>query len=75
LDDVYGTDAVAQFSSVAVGMFQPNTVESLHRKLMQVLKGREGEVGEFWVNWDFEGMDFSEVEVLGEEGAGELPYV
>lgn len=75
LDDVYGSDAIAQYSSLVVGLFQPQTVETILQKTLTILKGREGESGEFQVNWDFAQMDFSEYVPKTKEEGQELHYV
>ncbi len=60
LDDIGYTDAIAQVSSIVVGMFEEQSVETIMRRLMSLLKGRGGEVGSWVTNWDFYNMDFSE---------------
>lgn len=67
LEDIAGADAIGQNSSLVMGLLQEETVESLHRKYMSILKGRSGESGGFWMNWDFKGVDFSEVDVEAEK--------
>ncbi len=59
-DDVYGSDVIFMVSSILLGIFQAETPETVHRKLVQIQKGRGGEKGEFFTNWDFKTMDFSE---------------
>ncbi|MCO5157896.1 MAG: DnaB helicase C-terminal domain-containing protein [Aquamicrobium sp.] len=61
LEDIGYSDAIAQVSSVALGVFQDESVETLLQRVIDILKGRNGEVGKFTTNWDFIGMDFSEV--------------
>lgn len=61
LDDIGYTDAIGQVSSVVLGMFQEETVDAVVNRKIEILKGRNGEVGGFQVNWDWEHMDFSEV--------------
>lgn len=61
MEDIYGSDAIAQLSSVILGLFQfENDVEAMYRRKIEILKGRSGETGEFTVNWNFAKMDFSE---------------
>lgn len=62
MEDIYGSDAIAQISSVILGLFQfEDDVEALNKRRVQILKGRSGETGEFTINWDFSSkMDFSE---------------
>lgn len=61
VEDIYGSDAIGQLSSVALGLFEPETLETQMRRKVEVLKGRNGESGEFLINWDFRGMNFDEV--------------
>jgi replicative DNA helicase len=60
LDDIGYTDAIAQVSSIVIGMFEEQSIETIMRRLMALLKGRNGEVGSWITNWDFKTMDFSE---------------
>jgi replicative DNA helicase len=68
LDDIYGSDVIGQVSSVVLGVFDDPSVESLVRKRITLLKGRNGEVGSFEINWDFLNMDFSEVTEIKNDG-------
>jgi replicative DNA helicase len=63
MEDVTGSDAMAQLSTVMFGLFQSETdIEALNTRIVKMLKGRNGESGEFKINWDFSSkMDFSEV--------------
>jgi hypothetical protein len=62
LHDIAGAgQAIAELSSIALGMFQDDTPETIHRRRISILKGRYGERGQFFVNWDFGKMDFGEV--------------
>lgn len=62
LEDIYGSDAIAQLSSVVLGLFQPDdSIEAQKQRVVTVLKGRHGETGSFSVNWDFHNMDFSQI--------------
>ena len=68
LEDIFGADAVAQTSSIVLGLFEGGTVNSMKTRKVRVLKGREGQTGDFYVKWEFDGnpkvgqppMDFSE---------------
>lgn len=72
-DDIGYTDAIAQLSSVAMGVFEEDSVETLVRRKVEILAGRNGEVGSFQTNWDFSAkMDFSEVT---EVPVGDLQYL
>lgn len=61
LDDIYGTDSIAQLSTVVMGLFETESIETEKCRTVEILKGRNGETGSFKINWDFHGMDFSEI--------------
>lgn len=61
VEDIYGSDAIGQLSTVSLGLFQEEGVETLKGREVTILKGRNGEAGKFKINWDFDNMDFSEV--------------
>ena len=46
---------------MALGVFEDDSVETLKQRVIDILKGRSGEVGRFITNWDFIGMNFDEV--------------
>lgn len=60
LDDIAYTDAIAQNSTVVAGMSEDESVETIKRRRVDILKGRNGETGSFYANWNFKSMDFSE---------------
>jgi replicative DNA helicase len=62
MEDIYGADAIAQISSIILGLFDfENDIEAAKKRRVQILKGRSGETGEFLINWDFSSkMDFTE---------------
>jgi replicative DNA helicase len=62
LEDIGYSDAIGQHSSVVMGLFEAeNSVETLYRRTVTILKGRSGETGRFDINWKFAEMDFSEI--------------
>lgn len=61
LEDIAYSDAIGQISTVVLGLFQEDTVETLYQRTIKVLKGRNGEIGEFKVWWNFMTMDFTQV--------------
>lgn len=71
-DDIGYSDAIYQASSIVLGLFEEESVETIKQRRIEVLKGRGGEVGQFRTNWDFNAMDFSEVV---EEAVQELQFV
>jgi len=62
LDDIGYTDAIAQISAIVLGIFEDDNVSTVKRRRIDVLKGRSGETGSFVAHWNFDQMDFSEVE-------------
>lgn len=72
LQNIGDSDEIGRLSSVVLGLFEDKTPESIHTRLVHILKGRGGEVGQFRHRWDFMGMNFSEVE---EEDLDELTDV
>ena len=72
-------DAIGQIASVAVGITDVTSSSSTMPtsqvnfdpdkcRKMQIIGGREGESGEFLINWDWERMNFSEVPALEQYG-------
>lgn len=69
LEDIYGSDAIGQLSSVVLGLFEGESIETEKRRKIDIIKGRNGESGEFLINWNFNQMDFSEIPtVVNKEG-------
>ena len=58
LEDIGYSDAIGQISSIALSLFQEDSVETMKQRQVQVMKGRNGEVGQFSIAWDFTGMSF-----------------
>lgn len=79
LDNIAYTDALGQLSSVVLGMLQEESVETLIRRRIEVLKGRSGEQGHFNINWRFdEGpdyMNFTEILPPKEDTNQPPPYL
>lgn len=67
LDDIGYSDAIGQISSIVLGLFQEEGVETMVSRKIKVLKGRNGEAGEFEINWDFVNMDFSQKKAEAEK--------
>lgn len=72
LEDIGYTDAIAQVSSLVLGLFEEDSVETLIKRKIRLLKGRSGEQGEFYTNWNFKTMDFNEVESVA---LGDLKFI
>lgn len=63
LEDIAYSDAIGQVSSIVLGLFQEESVETLEGRKVRILKGRNGEVGGFSINWNFQSMNFDQVVV------------
>ncbi|MDH5184981.1 MAG: hypothetical protein OEX12_13950 [Gammaproteobacteria bacterium] len=72
LEDIGFSDEIGQLSSLVLGLFQGESIETMHHRTVKVLKGRSGETGQFNIHWDFYGMDFSE---YIEPSHGQLQFV
>jgi replicative DNA helicase len=62
LEDIGYSDAIGQISTIALGLMQEDGIETMKTRLVDVMKGRNGEIGQFRIKWDFTLMDFSEVQ-------------
>ncbi len=56
VENIAYSDAIGQLSSVVLGLFQEESVETMLQRDIRILKGRHGESGEFTINWRFGGM-------------------
>jgi len=56
LENIAGSDAIGQLSSVVLGLFEEDSIETAIQRKIRVLKGRNGEQGEFSINWRFGGL-------------------
>jgi len=60
LEDIGYSDAIGQISSIALSLFQEDGIETMKTRKVQIMKGRNGEVGQFAIAWDFNLMNFSQ---------------
>lgn len=67
LEHIALSDAIGQIATVVLGILEEENIESMMSKQINVLKGRNGESGNFRINWRFDTvsesgkfMDFSE---------------
>jgi replicative DNA helicase len=70
LEHLQLSDAIGQLASLIVAILSDeggdDVVASTQRR-MKILKGREGESGQWFVHWDFTSMNFDEVaDIVGE---------
>ena len=56
LENIAGSDAIGQLSSVVLGLFEEESIETKLKRVVRVMKGRNGETGEFTINWRFGGF-------------------
>ena len=56
LENIAGSDAIGQLSSVVLGLFEEESIETKLKRVIRVMKGRNGETGEFTINWRFGGF-------------------
>lgn len=62
IENIAGSSEIGRLATTALGIFQgDDNPETLHKRLVDILKGRNGEIGRFHANWDFIKMDFHEV--------------
>lgn len=74
LENIGYADAIGQISSIVLGLFQEEGVETINSRSVNVLKGRDGATGQFCVKWDFMNMDFTEIQDPSED-VSELVFV
>lgn len=73
LEDIGYSDAIGQISSIVLGLLEDETVETMNQKSVSIMKGRNGEVGSFKINWRFNPlMNFDMVE---KETEGAMQFV
>jgi len=59
------SDAIGQIASVGIGIFDDEADST--RKIVEIVGGREGETGNFFMNWNWDRMNFDEIEVDSED--------
>jgi replicative DNA helicase len=62
VEHIAGSDEVGQLSSIALGFFEEENISTINRRKVEILKGRTGEMGVFYTNWNFQKMSFAEIE-------------
>ena len=67
LEDIRLSDDIGAIASVGIGIFDKSPYETniaedvvTSRKYLDVIGGREGETGGFYINWDWDRMNFTE---------------
>lgn len=62
LEDIGYSDAIGQISSIVLGLFQEDGVETMKQRKIRVMKGRNGEIGQFSIAWNFIDMLFDQTD-------------
>jgi replicative DNA helicase len=77
LEDIGYSDAIGQISSIVCGLFQEDSsIEAMLSRKIRLMKGRNGEIGEFSINWEFGSMNFDQCDppiYQGNTTEGEVP--
>jgi replicative DNA helicase len=60
LEDIGFSDEIGQLSSIVLGLFEQESVETMTRRRIDIMKGRGGETGNYDIKWDFYKSDFGE---------------
>lgn len=77
LEDIGYSDAIGQIGSVVMGLFQEEGIETMNKRKVAMMKGRNGEIGSFDIHWKFDVMNFDQITMDGEkpESGGELEFL
>ena len=74
LDSIGYSHAIGEYMTVIMGLLEnPKSLTQMTKKKVSVMKGRNGEVGSFDINWNFNTCDFTEV--AQEEVTSDLTYI
>lgn len=73
LEDIGYSDAIPQVSSIVMGLHQEEGIETMNQRIIDVMKGRNGEIGQFAVHWDFATMNFDQVSEEAEAQKAKAP--
>lgn len=75
LEDIAYSDTIGQVSSIVLGMYEEESVETMIAREIHVLKGRKGQTGKFKINWLFDKMDFTQILSDEQKEKGNLEFV
>jgi replicative DNA helicase len=73
--DIYGSDAIGQFSSVVLGLLQQEGIETLKRREVTFIKGRQGQSGTFAINFDFASMNLEEYDPKEDKVSEDMQFI
>lgn len=60
IDKIQWSDSIGQIMTSGLAIYDDK--DNPKRKLVEIIRGRHGEDGEFFINWDFDIGNFSEIE-------------
>jgi len=75
LEHIGGSDAIGQIATIVLGLFEPDSVETLNQKHVDIMKGRNGEMGGFDVNWIFDDYPFMDFSQVAEKSKDDLSFI
>ncbi len=75
LEHIGGTDAIGQIASIVLGLLEPEDIENIRKKKIEILKGRNGEIGEWNINWIFDSYPFMDFSQIKEENPVDLQFI
>lgn len=62
-ENIAGSAEIGRLATTVLGLFQgDDSPETLQKRKIEILKGRNGETGRFHIEWDFQTMNFDEIE-------------
>ena len=69
LESIGGTDRIGQIASIVLALHEKENDEGTYnsRKKVEVIKGRHGESGEFWIRWLFDVPPFMRFDEIADE--------
>ena len=74
LDDIGYSHAIGEYMTLILGLLEnPKSVAQMNKKHITIMKGRNGEVGGFEINWLFSEMNFDEI--TPQEMTSDLTYL
>jgi replicative DNA helicase len=71
---VAGSQEIPWLATVLLGITEDDTVENQDRKKIEIMLGRNGESGDFWVNWIFDSFPYMDFSQIKEKSVGDLQY-
>jgi hypothetical protein len=71
---VAGSQEIPWLATVLLGITEDDTVENQDRKKIEIMLGRNGESGDFWVNWIFDQFPYMDFSQVIEKEVGNLQY-